>query len=266
MLGRRLRRLDWASGDTRSWAVPGFPTALVLRKRGGAAVALNDGVGLFDFDGEFIDLCRPEPGRPQQRINEGRCDPSGRFWVGTMTTNLTEHGDVFPIETRTGRLYCIDADGRARLSSDDIFGIPNTMIWTADGRFLVGDSMAGEIYAYDYDARTGAIVNRRVFVPPFARGVPDGSALDTEGFLWNARFGGGCVVRFDPSGAIDRIVELPAVCPTSCTFGGPDLDVLLVTTASVGLPAGASGNMEIQGAVLAIETGVRGVADNYFAG
>lgn len=266
MLGRRIRRLDWATGRNDSWPAPDFPTALALRSSGGAIVALNRAVSLFDFEGQFRPWCVPEPGRDEQRLNEGRCDPSGRFWVGSMMTNLTVDGQVVPMRGRAGQLYCVDAKGSVRRTTDDVFGIPNTMIWTPHGTFLIADSMSGEIYAYDYIAETAQIVNRRLFSKTPAPGVPDGSALDTEGCVWNARFGGQCVVRFSPGGEIDRIIQLPALNPTSCTFGGPDRDVLFVTTATAGLTAAQRAKLPGQGALFAIETGVQGVPATFFAG
>jgi sugar lactone lactonase YvrE len=140
------------------------------------------------------------------------------------------------------------------------------MVWTQDGHFLISDSNTGEFYRYDYLADAGRIVNRAVFSKGLAQGVPDGSALDIEGGVWNARFGGSCIVRFSPTGSVDRVLELPAINPTSCTFGGPDCNVLLVTTASFGVTAAQRESLPGQGSVFAIEVGIKGVADNLFAG
>lgn len=249
-----------------SWPTPDFPTALALCQAGGAIVALNRTISLFDLSGRFEPLCTPEPMKAGQRLNEGRCDPDGRFWVGSMKSNLLPDGTVMAIQQRSGSVYCISTDGSVGRVCADVFGIPNTMIWTTDGRFLIADSMRSEIYVYDYLADEAQIANRRLFSRCAVRGVPDGSALDREGGLWNARFGGGCIVRFDPSGEVDRLVELPATNPTSCAFGGPNLDILYITTASPSLSAAPSSGRQHPGELLAIEPGVRGAACGLFAG
>jgi len=266
MLGRAIRCLRWSTGQVESWATPDYPTAMALRSRGGAIVALRQCVSLFGFDGRFETLCVPEPGREEQRLNEGRCAPDGTFWVGSMRTNLGEGGEVLPLRERSGALYRVDGSGAAQRLSTDVFGIPNTMLWTPRGDFITADSLDGVLYAYEYDAQMRRLGGRRVFSKASIRGVPDGSALDSEGCVWNARFGGGCVVRLTPDGEVDQVVDLPALNPTSCTFAGPDGKTLCVTSAAIAVPDAADIRVAAQGAVFAIETGVKGIPDVHFSG
>jgi sugar lactone lactonase YvrE len=133
------------------------------------------------------------------------------------------------------------------------------MVWSPDRKTMyTGDSIANVLYAYDY--RDGAVSGRRVFTEGFGRGVPDGSAMDEDGFLWNCRYFGSCLVRFDPTGNVDRVIEMPVRDITSCAFGGEDLGTLFVTTASI-----SSGTGEpFAGAVFALRPGVRGLLENGF--
>jgi sugar lactone lactonase YvrE len=117
------------------------------------------------------------------------------------------------------------------------------------------------MYAFDYDLEQGLISNRRVF-SSFERGVPDGSAVDSEGYLWNARWDGSCLVRFSPNGQVDRVLELPVTQPSSCTFGGEHLEILFVTAASMGF----NQSNPLEGAILALDVGARGCSSPEFAG
>ena len=141
-------------------------------------------------------------------------------------------------------------------------GIPNTVCWSPDRRhFYFGDTLKNEIRVYDYDIATGEIGPGRPFFAGFERGLPDGSAMDGEGYLWNCRYGGGCVVRVAPDGSIDRVIDIPAGNVTTCTFGGPELTTLYVTTAA----ADRAPDDRLAGSLFAIETGIRGMAENAFS-
>jgi len=264
--GRSIERFEPATNRRDRWPVQGFPEAIALRNKGGAIIALDNRVCLFDFSGSPKTLCVPEPDRPGNRLNEGVCDPQGRFWVGTMQNNIAADGSPKPLHSRTGRLFRIEADGSATQADANEYGISNTMAWRADGTFLFADTMELTIYAFDYDALTGAIRNRRVFARTDSPGFPDGSCLDAEGYLWNARFGGGALLRYAPDGRIDRIVRLPVTNPTSCTFGGPNLATLFVTSARFGLTRDQITSNPAEGALLALDVGVAGNAAVRFAG
>ena len=265
--GRRLRRWEQRGGRVSTWPMPGYPTALALRRHvPGAIVTVGNRVCLFHPDHGLTTFCVPEPDRPDNRLNEGACDPAGRFFVGSMENNLDTNGNPRDFAADAGRLWRIGATGIVTLADDHPYGIPNTLVWREDGTLLSGDSIARAIYAYDWDAASGALSNRRMFSDEALPGVPDGSCLDADGYLWNARFGGGALVRFAPDGRTERVVELPVANPTSCTFGGPDLRTLFVTSARFTLPESRLAANPIEGAVLAIRTEVAGLPARRFAG
>ena len=261
--------LSWAAGNAvpERWPMPDFPAAVVLRRGPGALVALRDGLYVMDLEsGRLECFCRPEPERPENRANEGKCDAKGRFWVGTMQNNLRPDGSELTMTASTGALYCVRADGSSTRALDGI-GLSNTLAWTADGgTFYFGDTQANVIWAFDCDPETGRLANRRVFSDEKLPGFCDGSAIDSHGYLWNARFAGGAVVRFAPDGRVERIIELPVTNPTSCCFGGPDLATLYVTSARFSLSQEQLRRNPQEGALLALRPGVAGTPSHRFAG
>jgi sugar lactone lactonase YvrE len=238
--GRAIERFEPAANRHDRWPVAGFPEAIALRRKGGAILALDNRVCLFDFTGAPRMLCIPEPDRPGNRLNEGACDPQGRFRVGTMQNNIATDGSSKAIDAHSGRLFRIKADGAVAQADAHEYGISNTMTWRADGAFLFADTLAQTIYRFDYDPASGAIANRRVFAHTETPGFPDGSCLDAKGYLWNARFGGAALIRYAPDGRIDRIVKLPVKNPTSCAFGGPKAPYSPSTLPKRELPPRAS--------------------------
>jgi sugar lactone lactonase YvrE len=202
------------------------------------------------------DLARPEPGTPYNRLNDGATDPNGAYWVGSMRNNVAPDGSHVEVSGTTGSLYRVTPDRRVEVW-DTGFGITNTVAWSPDQKtFYCGCSVGNIIYAYDYDAQDSSIRNRRPFVAGIERGVPDGSAMDSEGYLWNCRFFGGCILRLSPRGQLDRVIEIPVSNITNCAFGGPDLRTLYVTTASLNGPGGE----RFAGALFAIPSDVQGMA------
>jgi sugar lactone lactonase YvrE len=261
--GRSIKRLEVRTGRYEEWPTPGFPAAIVPRQRGGAVVAIDRRVSLFDFGDRFDTLVVPEPNHPENRLNEAAADPQGRLWVGTMQNNIAADGTPKSIEGRKGSLYRIEASGECRRACDDAFAITNTLVWR-DGMMITADTLAGELYAYDYEPASGHIGNRRLFAAE--PGYPDGSCLDAEGYLWNARFGDSCLLRFDTRGKLDRVVRLPVRNPTSCCFGGDGLRTLFVASARFGLDSDHLAGHPNEGAVLALDAGVAGAQTYRFAG
>jgi len=198
-------------------------------------------------------------GWPKVRLNDARADPRGSLWVGSMRNNVNPDGSTCALEGQEGKLFRLDPDGAVTTWRSGI-GISNTIAWSPDHlQFYFADSLANIIWVYDYDPPTGAIANERPFLEGFARGLPDGSTVDSEGYLWNCRFFGGCVVRIAPDGTVDRVIEMPVKNVTTCTFGGLDLKTLYVTTASFEAPA-----HRFAGGLFEIRTGVAGQAENTF--
>lgn len=172
-------------------------------------------------------------GYPYVRFNDGRPDPLGNFWVGSMRNNVRADGELGEAGGNNGVMFRVGPNGEVTQWIDGL-GIANTLCWSPDYRaFYTADSLANEVWAYDYDAGKGSISNRRSFLSGYQRGIPDGSAMDAEGYLWNCRFSGGCIVRVAPNGQIDRVIEMPVNNVTTAAFGGPDLKTLFVTSASV---------------------------------
>jgi sugar lactone lactonase YvrE len=182
---------------------------------------------------ERRDFAFPEPNWPHNRLNDGATDPNGVFWVGSMRNNVGPNGEDVEASDNSGSLYRVMPD-RSVAIWDTGFGITNTLAWSPDRKtFYCGCSTSNVIYAYDYKFADSSISNRRPFIAGVQPGLPDGSAMDEEGFLWNCRFFGGSLLRFSPRGKLDRIIEMPVSNITNCAFGGPSLDSLFVTTASL---------------------------------
>ena len=173
------------------------------------------------------------PGYPRVRLNDGRADPQGNFWIGSMRNNLLPNGDLTSAGGTDGVMYRISPTGQV---SEHIhgLGISNTVCWSPDGgTFYTADTLANAVWAYTFDAHNAALGQRRDFFIGHGEGLPDGSAMDAAGYLWNCRFGGGSIVRLAPNGSIDRMVRLPVQDVTSACFGGPDLQTLFITSAAV---------------------------------
>ena len=177
-----------------------------------------------------------------------------------MRNNVDPDGSSREAGGKDGILHRIDPDAGLSVHRRDI-GISNTLVWSPDQRrFYFGDSLANTIWSYDYDRDTGAIQNEAVFFAGFGRGLPDGSTVDADGYLWNCRYDGGCIVRLSPDGEIDRVIEMPVRKITTCTFGGADLTTLFVTTASVDAAPGE----RLAGGLFAIQCEVSGQKENRF--
>ncbi len=185
---------------------------------------------------------------PKVRLNDGGVDPRGSLWVGSMRNNVNPDGSSGEAGGLDGILFCIDVDGRVSEWKKDV-GISNTFAWSPNRKhFYFGDTLANIIWTYEYDETTGAVSDERVFFQGFERGLPDGSAVDGEGYLWNCRYSGGCIVRVAADGSVDRIVEMPVRNVTSCAFGGGDYKTLYITTA-----AGSAGE-RLGGSLFALRT------------
>ncbi|WP_245973744.1 SMP-30/gluconolactonase/LRE family protein [Bosea caraganae] len=250
---------DPADGSFQVHPMPELVSAVVPRRRGGFLAAMQTGLKAVDLDsGKVTAIASPEAGKPGNRFNDGKCDRRGRFWAGTLAIDTTRgHGG----------LYRLDPDGRCSLM-DQGFHVSNGLGWSPDDRrFYFTDSGSRRIYLYDFDVERGEIANRRVFVElAEGVGIPDGLAVDTEGFVWSAHWDGWCITRYDPDGKVDRVINLPVPRPTSCAFGGPDFSTLYVTSARIRLSAHQLAEAPLSGSVFAVQTGARGLPETPFAG
>lgn len=267
-----LHRFTPADGRHNSWPMPEMISAMAKRRDGTLLVASQSGLNVFEpktFDRGQPGLRRvasPEADRPGNRSNDGAPDAKGRFWIGTMQNNLGPNAEELPITQRSGALWRIEPDLTATMVIDGL-GITNGIAWSPDSRTLyVIDTMDQTIFAYDFDLDTGTVRNKRVFSDVKDLGYADGSCIDAEGCLWNARWEGSAVVRIAPSGKIDAVVPIPATRVTSCAFGGANLDTLYVTTSRLNLDADTLARYPQQGGLFALKPGIKGLARPQFAG
>ena len=240
----------------REVALPEAIGSFGLRESGGMVAAMKSGFYFLDpGTGALQEICRPEADRPQNRLNDGRCDRAGRFWAGSMRASGPRGAE--------GALYRLESSGRCSVVRDGVT-IPNSLAWSPDGRTMYfADTVTKRILAFDYDAASGTPSNERLFAA--AEGNPDGSCVDADGCLWNAEYGGSRLVRYTPAGKVDRTIALPAANPTCCCFGGASLDTLYITTASQGLKEVEIENQKA-GSVFAVRPGVKGLPESRFAG
>jgi len=177
-----------------------------------------------------------------------------------MRNNVKPDGRSVETGGKDGVLYRLDPDGLVTKHRADL-GISNTLAWSPDWRhFYFGDSLANTIWKFDYNPDTGNISNETPFLQNFSRGLPDGSTVDADGYLWNCRFYGGCIVRVAPNGNIDRVIEMPVRDVTTCTFGDVDRKTLYVTTAAGDAPSGD----RLAGSLYALRTEIPGQPENRF--
>lgn len=243
------------------WSLPDHPGCVAELTPGSLAVAMGDGVQRFTLDSRTSELLSASPPRvPNTRFNDGKVDPQGRLWAGTMQNNFGPNGESIRVERYDGALYRFDPDGSAKIIQENV-GIANTVAWSPTGkRFYFGDSLRRALYVYDFDGDTGDASNKRLFFEDHERGIPDGSSVDVDGCLWNARWDGGAVLRITPTGKLDRSVTLPIPRPTSCMFGGAYLEILYVTSARNGLTAAQLQEYPLSGSVFAIHGLGQGLA------
>jgi sugar lactone lactonase YvrE len=258
ILGEAIHRTDPATGRDEVMPIGRMPGALGLRESGGLIAAVQDGFGGLDAAGRFDLLVPIDAPDPTMRMNDGKVDPGGRFWAGT--TDMDHRPGM-------GTLYRLEADLRAEPVLPDVT-ISNGLDWSLDNRTMYFiDTPTRRVDAFDFDVRDGSISNRR---PTIAirdgAGSPDGMTLDAEGFLWVALWGGWGVERYAPDGRLDRRVEVPAEQSSSCTFGGPDLDLLFITTARKGFPPEGRPEQPLAGGLFVCRPGPRGRPAFRFSG
>ena len=262
----KLFQLHLPTNKLSTFIMPEMISSISIRSKKDLIIASQYGVYNYNLtSNNFTRLIETEPLLKFNRSNDGASDIKGRFWFGTMQNNLDEEGQDIPITKNSGSLYRLNTD----LTLDKIesnLGIPNTFIWNPDNtKFYFTDSMEGIIYSYDFNEKSGEITNKTNFAT-FNRGVPDGSTMDNEGFVWNCRWGGSCVVRFDPLGRVDRVLEVPVENVTNCVFGGKDLKTLFITTARQGLSKEYIKKNPYAGSIFAIDLSIKGIEDNNFLG
>ena len=254
-----IHRLDPASGARERWHIETEIGSIGLAGPGRMVAGLRTGAHYVDLEtGKIEPICDPEgEGRfNRNRMNDGKIDRAGRFWVGTMND---------PGHQPLGTLYRIDRDGGAAPVLGGI-RVPNALCWSPDSRVMYfTDSYSHQIWAFDFDLETGAMENKRVFAAIAEdAGVPDGATVDADGFVWCAHMFGSRVSRYAPDGSLDRTIALPVPQVTSCAFGGADLETLYITTASLRMDRAALAEQPLAGALFAVDPGVRGLPEPVF--
>ena len=259
-LGGVIHLLEPEIGDERSFALGQNVMAIGLRQGGGLVLALAKQLAFYEAGGELQPLMSVEHDQPLNRFNDGKVDRRGRFWTGTM--------DDIHWDQPSGSLYRLD--GNLELSRrQDAVVCANGLGWSPDERtFYFGESFRYAIFAYDFDVDAGAISAQRVFatVDQSTGAFPDGLTVDAEGGIWSVHNGAGRVVRYAPDGTVTHEVEVPLPQPTSCIFGGRDLDVLYITTSRQNMTPEQLARYPLSGSVVAVRPGVSGVPEPLFAG
>jgi L-arabinonolactonase len=254
---------DPASGKDDSRQCPEPVGSIGFRKKGGLISAMRSGFFEVDFaQGMRTQLCNPEADKPGNRMNDGRCDPWGAFWAGSMM-------DPSDRTTRAGTIWRLGPDRKATAKVTEL-GISNGIAFDgARRRFYCADTYADvqTIWRFDIEPETGEISNRQVFATTNdLPGRPDGAALDSEGCYWSALAGGWSIARFTPEGKVDRLIKVPVEKPTMCAFGGRQFDVLFITSIGPRPESPLAPGQPQAGGIFACRPGVQGLPEPKYAG
>lgn len=260
IIGMEVHIFDPCTGIDRAIKTGQMIGTVVPRKSGGLVLAMENGLYFLDeTTGQVSFIADPESNIPGNRFNDGKCDPAGRFWAGTMCMNGGK---------QAGSLYCLEADLSVVRKLEGV-SISNGIVWSPDmkGMYYI-DTPTKEVWGFDYDAATGCISNKRtVVVFPGGEGFPDGMTIDTEGMIWVAHWDGWRVSRWNPeTGEKLDEVRLPAANITSCAFGGDDLNELYITTARIDLKDEQLAEQPNAGGLFCVKTEVKGMPAYKFGG
>ena len=259
--GHTVHRLQPETGEHRVFDVGVAVGVLAFRQGSGFVLATKNGFATWDTETQVVNfLVNPEQGQMHKRFNDGAVDCRGRFWAATMSEEEEK-------QKPEGVLYRLDPDGSVSIMETG-FIVPNGIGWSPDNTHMyVTDSPRHIIYMYDFDQQTGAIDQRRTFVyTPDEQGVPDGLTVDSEGYVWSAYWGGAKIVRYDPSGTVERVISMPVLQPSSCVFGGKNLDELYITSAERGLSDEQRKAYPLSGDLFCLKTDIKGLEKFSFAG
>ena len=252
----KLYSLDLSSNKKEIFELPEIVTATSIKSQNELILATTNGLKLFNTSNKkFESVVNIENQQSLTRSNDGASDALGRFWFGTMQNNFDKNGNGIPLKENIGKLYKVDTNKKISVIEEDL-GIPNTFVWSPDNKnFYFTDTLNGTILSYNFELESGELSNKKNFAT-FDRGHPDGSTIDTDGCVWNCRWGGSCIVRFTPSGKVDQIIEMPVQNITNCVFGGKDMKTLFITTAS------NEDRNNLDGSLFSINLNYQGVEDN----
>ncbi|MBS4217951.1 SMP-30/gluconolactonase/LRE family protein [Bacillus sp. FJAT-49711] len=254
ILGKRIHTYEPASGKIEMIQLEEHIGAVVPKKGGGLAAVLQSGFYEIDLpSGKLTAIVDPEQHLPNNRFNDGKCDPKGRFWAGTMP---------YDGEKGKGNFYCLDQNGQVKKVVDNIT-CSNGIAWNPDFTTMYYiDTPTMQVTAFDYDLETGEICNSRVAVQiPKGIGAPDGMTSDVEGNIWVAHWGGYRVTKWNPfTGEMLDSIPVPAPHVTSCVFGGENMDELFITTARTGIDEDILNKYPHTGGLFRVKTNIQGAA------
>lgn len=254
--GKKVGRIDPVTRIVEERSVGKKVGTVVPANEDKLIIALEDAIAVLDFEtGIQQELIQIEADNPDNRSNDGKCDAAGRLWVGTMSMQE---------ELKKGALYCFDGSLQKKLSG---ISISNGICWSKDNKTMYFiDSLDYHIRAYDFELSTGNISNERIIIEIKEPGhTPDGMAIDQEGMLWVAMWGGACVHRYDPvNGLLIGKVNVPALNVTSCAFGGENKQTLIITTARIGLSEDQLEQYPLSGSLFCLDAGIKGDEMNSF--
>ena len=260
--GHKINCYDPSSCNNETRKLPFKAGSLAIRKQGGLLLAMSNGFYNYDFKNEILESreCDPEPERKDNRLNDGRCDPGGRFWVGSMNDLRRIKGQY------EGNLYCYHPDGECVYQNLPV-GVANGLAFSPDERYMFfADTMRETVWRFDYDKDQGEIWNQQVFLNlKNLSGKPDGACVDADGCYWLAHIYGWKVARYTPKGKLDREIQLPFPKPSMCAFGGSKLDTLYITSIS-NKHDKSNGENKYSGGLFAVNPGVSGIPEPNFLG
>jgi sugar lactone lactonase YvrE len=257
ILNQRVHQFDPARDHDRYFAIGDLVTALAIADSTRLLLALSDRLAFLDLEtGAVNPVYQIEFPHPNTRLNDGKCDPQGRFWIGSISDAPEQ-----------AALYRYDPDGSFHQMESGLT-ISNGLGWSPDGStFYLTDSPQRKIFAYQFEAETGAIRDRRVLIDLGGEAVePDGLTIDAQGNIWSALWDGWCVACFDPAGKEIQRIKLPVQRPTCPTFGGVDLNELYITSASIGLSQKEIQQQFDAGDLFCVTTVTHGSPTHRFAG
>ncbi len=253
-----VNRFDPATGRNTKWKMPERIGCFGFRRDGGLIAGMQSGIFMVDLepDLKLSKVFDFEPNNPDTRFNDGRIDPGGRFWAGTVIESM---------DKRVGSLFRFDPNGNCTRMVDGLI-CSNGLAFSPDGKTMYhSDSRQDYVWAWDFDQQSGDISKQRVFLQiDIQEGRPDGAAVDSQGYYWICHVGGWHIARYSPDGKIDRVIGLPAQRPTMCAFGGADLKTLYVTTARNPLSATALAKQPLAGSLFAMRVEVAGLPEPFF--
>ena len=252
----KLYKLNLSRDEKKIFHLPDIATATSVVSKNEVILVSNNGINLFNTETrQYTRLIDIEKSLLNTRSNDGASDAVGRMWFGTMQNNFDKKGNNIPLNKNIGKLYKVDSHKKITIIEESL-GIPNTFVWSPDNsKFYFTDTLSGKIVNYDFNLERGELSNKQNFTN-FDRGFPDGSTIDTDGCIWNCRWGGSCVVRFSPTGKVDQIIEMPVENITNCVFGGQDMKTLFITTAS------SENKNDIDGSLFSVDLSYQGIEDN----